>query len=203
VGRPLLATLLALCAALAGAEPSSAPLAPVSDAVLVRALKAGGLVIYMRHASTDFSQNDTKMKSYEDCATQRNLNEAGRAEAQRIGEAIRKLGVPLREVLASPFCRTMETAMLAFGKVEKSNDVRGGPVKSEDPKRYAGLLRLMSGPQAPGANLAISSHGNPFFAVAGPPYLQEAEIAVIRPKGTTGFEVIARIRAGDWARLAP
>jgi hypothetical protein len=109
----------------------------------------------------------------------------------------------VRAVLASPFCRTMETAMLAFGKAEKSNEVRGGPVKSEDPKRYARLLKLMSGLQAPGASLAISSHGNPFFAVAGPPYLQEAEIAVIRPKGAAGFEVIARIRTADWARLAP
>jgi phosphohistidine phosphatase SixA len=203
VGRLLLVALIACGAALARSEPSSVPAGPLDDAALLRALRTGGLVLYMRHASTDFSQSDTEMKSFEDCAAQRNLNAPGRAEARRIGEAIRKLGIPVGTVLASPFCRTMETAILAFGKAEKSNDVRGGPVKSGDPQRYAGLLKLMSGPQAPGANLAISSHGNPFFAIAGPPYLQEAEIAVIRPGGPGGFEVIARIRAVDWARLAP
>ena len=52
------------------------------------------------------------------------------------------------------------------------------------------------------AAFEISIHGNPFHAVAGPPYLSAGEIAVIRPKGRSGFEVIARIRANDWERLA-
>jgi hypothetical protein len=54
----------------------------------------------------------------------------------------------------------------------------------------------------PGAtNRVISSHGNPFQAVAGPPYLAEGEIAVVRPEGAMRFSVIARIRPQDWSRL--
>ena len=52
----------------------------------------------------------------------------------------------------------------------------------------------------PGNNLVISSHGNPFFAVAGRPYLAEGECAVVRPLGAD-FEVLARIRLEDWATL--
>ena len=92
--------------------------------------------------------------------------------------------------------------MLVFGKAEKMNEVRGGPLKSDDPKRYEGLRKLLASVPPRGTNLAISSHGNPFFAVAGPPYLEEGEIAVIRPKGSAGYEVVARVKPADWDRLA-
>jgi hypothetical protein len=47
----------------------------------------------------------------------------------------------------------------------------------------------------------ITSHGNPFRAIAGPPHLQEGEAAVLKPADGK-FIVVARIRAGDWAGLA-
>ena len=55
------------------------------DPSVVAKLREGGLVLYMRHTSTDFSQNDAAMTSYADCAHQRNLTEKGRAEAREIG----------------------------------------------------------------------------------------------------------------------
>ena len=155
----------------------------------------------MRHASTDFSQNDARMTSYEDCANQRNLTDKGRAEAREIGAHVKRLGIPIGEVFASPFCRTMETARLAFGKAKATNEVRGGPAQSQDPKRYEGLRKLLSSPVPKGENRVISSHGNPFHAVAGPPYLAEGEIAVVRPEGDLRFSVIARIRPEDWSAL--
>ena len=92
--------------------------------------------------------------------------------------------------------------MLAFGKTEKTNAARGGPLKNDDPKRYDGLRGLLSTVPPKGTNFAVSSHGNPFHGIAGPPYLTEGEIAVVWPKGAKGFEVIARIRLADWERLA-
>jgi histidine phosphatase superfamily protein (branch 1) len=172
---------------------------PTAD--LVRQLREGGYVLYMRHASTDFSQNDSKMTSYEDCANQRNLTDKGRAEAREIGAQVKRLGIPIGEVLASPFCRTMETARLAFGKAQATGDVRGGPVRSEDPTRYDLLKALLGKRPAANTNTVISSHGNPFQAVAGPPYLAEGEIAVVRPEGGMRFTVIARIRPQDWPGL--
>src|SRR6476660_1445130 len=99
-------------------QPSSEPVDGLSGPALVSALRAGGFVLYFRHASTDFGQNDDSMTTFEDCAKQRNLTDIGRSEAHVIGAAIRELGIPVGRVLASPFCRTVETAMLAFGMAE-------------------------------------------------------------------------------------
>src|SRR5688500_5380433 len=136
------------------------------DAAIVEKLREGGYVLYMRHASTDFSQNDSRMTSYEDCASQRNLTDQGRAEAREIGAHVKRLGIPVGEVLASPFCRTMETARLAFGKARATNEVRGGPARPDDPGRYDELKKLLSAAVKKGENRVISSHGNPFHAVA-------------------------------------
>src|SRR5918996_1668484 len=149
------------------------------DAELLNRLREGGYVLYLRHTSTDFSQNDSRMTSYEDCASQRNLTDRGRDEARAIGEHVKRLKIPIGEVLASPFCRTMETARLAFGRATATNDVRGGPVEAA---RYEPLRKLLSSAVPKGTNRVISSHGNPFAALAGPPYLAEGEIAVVRPE---------------------
>ncbi len=183
-----LAAFLAAFVSLSWAQP---------DAALLKQLREGGYVLYLRHASTDFSRNDASMKSYEDCANQRNLTDKGRDEARAVGEHIKRLGIPIGTVLASPFCRTMETAKLAFGKAQPMNEVRGGPSRPDDASRYDPLKKLLGAAVPKGQNLVISSHGNPFHAVAGPPYLAEGEIAVVRPDGGSNFTVIGKIRVED------
>ena len=190
MGKFLLAFLLFLAAPAVAQSPD-----------LLAQLRAGGYVLYLRHASTDFSQNDSAMRGYEDCANQRNLTDKGRAEARAIGEHVRRLKIPVGTVLASPFCRTMETARLAFGKAQAMTEVRGGPAQPSDPARYAALKKLLSTPVPKGENVVVASHGNPFHALAGPPYLAEGEIAVIRPGGQNGFTVVGRIPVSDWPGL--
>ena len=168
---------------------------PQADPALLAKLRQGGYVLYLRHASTDFSQNDERMKSFEDCASQRNLTDKGRDEARAIGVHIKRLGIPIGPVHASPFCRTMETARLAFGRAERTNEVRGGPANTNDPTRYEPLRQLLAKKPPAGQNAVISSHGNPFYAVFGPPYLAEGEIAVVEP---SAFIVVGRIRLSDW-----
>ena len=200
--RPALLLCVALLAhALSWAQQYAAP--PLAGAKLLAALRDGGLVIYFRHAATDFGQNDDQMSGYEDCVRQRNLTDAGRGEARRIGAEIKRLDLPVGEVLASPFCRTMETAQLIFGRAESSPDVRGGPARPESAERYAALRKLLSTPVRPGTDLVIVSHGNPFAALAGTPYLAEGEAAIVRPLGAQGFEILARVRKDEWAALVP
>jgi phosphohistidine phosphatase SixA len=185
--------------ALAFLVATAAPAQP--DNALVGALREGGYVLFIRHTSTDFTQNDARMTSFEDCANQRNLTDKGRAEARAVGEHVKRLRIPIGEVLASPFCRTMETARLAFGRAEALQEARGGPAQTDDPERYAGLRKLLSQPVAKGSNRVISSHGNPFHALAGLPHLAEGEIAVVEPQGDSRFRVVSRIRLEDWPRL--
>ena len=202
--RLIAALALLLCAlpfAGALAQPrSSEPLRDMPAAELLQALRQGGYILYFRHTATDFSNSDEAMTSFEDCASQRNLTGPGRAQARAIGEAIRALAIPVDKVWASPYCRTLETGMLIFGRAEKNNEVRGGPGTANNPARYAGLRQLLSSSPPAGTNLAIASHGNPFHAVAGPPYLAEGEAAVVRPLGKD-FEIVARIRSERWSEL--
>jgi phosphohistidine phosphatase SixA len=181
------------------AADATAP--PLAGRALGDALRHGGYVLYFRHAATDFGQNDENMTSFEDCTKQRNLTDKGRADARAVGERIKRLHIPVDEVLASPYCRTRETAQLIFGRESVTPDVRGGPGQTDDPQRYAGLRALLSAPVRGPTNRVIVSHGNPFRAVAGTPYLAEGEAAVIEPRGAQGFRVIARIPLDGWAAL--
>ena len=90
--------------------------------------------------------------------------------------------------------------MLIFGRAEKANEARGGPATADSAERYAPLRKLLSTPVKPGTNLLISSHGNPFYATAGAPYLAEGEAAVVRPLGRD-FEIVARVRHDAWRTL--
>ena len=92
--------------------------------------------------------------------------------------------------------------MLIFGRAEKANEARGGLATADGPERYAPLRKLLSTPITPGTNLVIASHGNPFYATAGAPYLVEGEAAVVRPLGRD-FEIIARVKHDGWRTLAP
>jgi len=190
----LFAVFLAAAAASLLAAEQVALLSPTEA---IKLLQRGGYILYFRHASTDFSQNDAKMTSYEDCANQRNLTAQGRAEAHAIGQAIHALDIPIGKVRASPYCRTVETAELAFGRAEKTQEARGGPAQPVDPDRYAALRKLLEQPPKRGTNDVIVSHGNPFHAVTGLPYLDEGEAAMVQADGA-GFNVIARIKKDEW-----
>lgn len=193
-----LRAVAAACALLALLAPSGATATQPTPAEAVKLLRGGGYVLYFRHAATDFGQNDAQMTSFEDCDTQRNLTDRGREDARAIGAAIRALGIPIGQVRASPYCRTVETATLAFGRAEKTQAVRGGPAAPDSPERYAALRKLLAQRPARGVNDVIVSHGNPFVALAGPPYLAEGEAAIVAP-ANDGFRVVARIKVDEWA----
>jgi len=208
-------TALILCAGLAcatasaqqfqGVPPpapgrSAQPAKPMPGPELLSELRKGGYVIYLRHTSTNFSRDDVKSRNDDDCDNQRPLTDKGREEARQIGAAFRELKLPVGKILASPRCRTMETALLAFGPPEKSSEARAGPASPASEDRYAPLRALLSTPVKPGANTVIASHGNPFYAAAGAPYLAEGEAAMVRPLGKE-FEIVARVRHDGWRAL--
>ncbi len=174
----------------------------LEGAALVKALREGAHTLYFRHTATDFSQADRPTFDPADCAAQRNLSEAGRAQARRIGAALAALAIPLGEVIASPYCRTMETARLIAGRAPAPDDaVRGRSSQLGGAPDYSGLAALLAKRVKKGEALRIvSGHGSGFRTIAGVPHLEEGEAAVLRP-GVAGWIVIARLRAEDWDRL--
>src|SRR5258706_14120334 len=144
-----LRTALLLLAFLAG------PAFAQADPALVTKLRQGGYVLFLRHTSTDFSQNDAQMRSFEDCASQRNLTDKGRDEARALGAEIKRLGIPIGLVHASPFCRTQETARLAFGRADRSSVARGGPANTNVQTRYSPQPTLLHTNQPSALNAEI------------------------------------------------
>ena len=106
----LIAACILVCAGFPGWPAAAAD--PAAGA-----LKTGGVALLMRHATAPGGGDPPDMR-IGDCASQRNLSEAGRLEAQRIGAHLKKLGLVPGEVLSSQWCRARDTAQLAFGRTE-------------------------------------------------------------------------------------
>ena len=85
---------------------------PLSQSDLINALRGGGYVIVIRHGATPTDQADTDPLHLENVDKQRQLNDSGRAQARSIGEAMRKLKIPVGEVYTSMFNRAVETGKL-------------------------------------------------------------------------------------------
>jgi hypothetical protein len=154
---------------------------------LVQALRAGGHNIYFRHAATDWSADDHVVAAgdWESCDPKkiRQLSAAGRETARRVGEAMRVLGIPVGQVLASPYCRTVETARaLGVGPVETTTDImnlRVAEFFGGESAIAARTRRRLSTSPAPGANNVFVAHGNVILSATGE-YPAEAEAIVVR-----------------------
>ena len=84
----------------------------IEEQVAWRALDEGA-VLMMSHTHVEGADNPYRFRMG-DCSTQVNLSETGRTQARRVGQRFRKYGVDVGIVLHSRWCRTRETAALAF-----------------------------------------------------------------------------------------
>jgi predicted permease/phosphohistidine phosphatase SixA len=167
--------------------------ARADDHNLWKLLQDGGQVLFIRHATTTPGFGDPDGFRLEDCKTQRNLSEAGRAEAKRLGEALRARKVPIGDVLSSPWCRCHDTAQLAFG----TPGTRWTPLSNLFGRREAAEaqvrdLRARIGAYKGKDNLVMVSHGSVAAPLTGVSP-QQAEIIVLTPLGGDQFRVAGRI----------
>jgi phosphohistidine phosphatase SixA len=88
------------------------------EAALLAALREGGAVLMLRHARTEPGVGDPPGFRLGQCHTQRQLSEAGRVQARRIGQALAAHGLVPTAVRSSGWCRCIDTAELAFGRHE-------------------------------------------------------------------------------------
>ena len=75
----------------------------ISDEDLVKALKAGGHAIVMRHTAADPDKGDTNRANFKNLKTQQPLTEQGKASAKAFGDWLEKIGASVGEVLTSRF----------------------------------------------------------------------------------------------------
>jgi broad specificity phosphatase PhoE len=159
-------------------------------------LRAGGLVILMRHASTQPGTGDPPGFRLGDCSTQRNLSDAGRAEARRVGERMRAERVPIVRVYTSPWCRCRETATLAFGTAEDWDPLGSffdAPERDEENTEHVRKRIATYSRRQPPGNVAMVTHAVNIASLAkravGP-----AEIVVVRPDGCCALRVVDQLR---------
>ena len=183
--------LLSGCSGLSAPEPEG----PLSGERLVEALREGGLVLYLRHTATEEDVPDGVPT--DPCERQRGLTEQGRTQARAIGAALEALDVPVGRVLASPFCRTVETAELAFGSAEADDALL--PVEAG--ASTAAVEALLSEEPEDGTNTVLVGHISNVRPASGATP-EEGGTVVFRPDGDGRFRIAAEVGPGGWQRLA-
>lgn len=177
----------------------------LSDIELVAALQRGGNVIYFRHADTGPAYPEPSTVDLGRCETQRNLNDAGRAEAVEIGRQFQRLGIVVDTVLSSQFCRCKDTAQLAFGRYDTAPTLTGvarGPEFAQARQRASkGLRTLLATPPPAGKNTVLVSHGFNLIDLEGLYLSTQGEAAVYRPDGQGGYSLLARVLPAQWSTL--
>jgi hypothetical protein len=171
---------------------------------VVEALKAGGHTILMRHAATEPVAPDPALFNLRDCATQRGLSDLGREQAGMIGKAFAKLGIPVGQVLSSPYCRCLDTGRLAFGRVTESDLLSVGDFLSVPEKSERGneVRKLLATEPPPGGNTVLITHTGTLLYSFGLDSRPEG-IAHVFKRGPAGnADYIGRLEPADWPRLA-
>lgn len=79
---------------------------------------ARGIALLIRHALTEPGTGDPPGWRLGDCGSQRQLSAAGREQARRLGRMLAERGLVPGEVRSSRWCRCLDTATLAFGRVQ-------------------------------------------------------------------------------------
>jgi len=160
----------------------------------------------MRHASSPGARPDAAQTDPDNPRHERQLDEAGRASARAMGEAFRRLRIPIGAVLSSPAYRALETVRLAaLGPAqpdEQLGDAGHGPTDAGGARGAWLRGKVTQAPKA-GTNTLIVTHA-PNIRAAYPiesSDLTEGEALIFRPDGYGGGSFIAHVRIEDWPRL--
>lgn len=176
----------------------------LDGATLVAALRKGGHVIVMRHASSPGQPPVGAALHRDNVGGERQLDEAGRAAATAMGEALRRLQIPIGEVLTSPAFRARETARYAGLANARAYDELGDggqSMKQADDARGAWLRRKAGESPRAGNTLIVTHQPNVARAFPDAANVAEGEALVFAPDGKGSWRLVARVPIDRWTRL--
>ena len=183
----LLITLVLVCAPQVRADA-------IADAA-----RSGGVALLMRHATAPgtFDPDGFRLN---DCPTQRNLSDAGRDEARRIGAHLKKRGIIPGEVLTSQWCRCRETAALAFGAARDWPALNSFVSnRDSEAQQVAEVLERLASMKPGDKPLALVTHQVIVTGVSGV-YPESGEVIVMtaaRQDGKVVVKVIGSIKPDE------
>jgi len=210
MNKPVIAAIAALVSVftlLAAPMPKASAQASLQDADIAKALRAGDLVMVVRHGATFPDQADTDPTNFDNIAAQRNLNDKGKALAKAFGDAIRQAGVPVGKVYTSKFNRAYETAVIAgFKDIEKTTDLtEGGLIVSpnENNRRADAFRKMIATPPKAHTVTILITHQPNIVAALGKDWFdtKEGEASIFRP-ADGGYKLVARVQMDEWQRIA-
>jgi broad specificity phosphatase PhoE len=132
--------------------------AHASDATW-EALRTPGSVVVVRHSHAP-GAFDPPTARLDDCSTQRNLDETGRAQARRLGEEFRRRGIAVGPILSSPRCRCLDSARLAFGAPQAWDVLQGARRDEALRQRQLAIIRQRMAEHVAGPPLVLVTHGS-------------------------------------------
>ncbi len=160
-------------------------------------LKSGGRVLMIRHALAP-GTGDPPSFRLGDCSTQRNLNDEGRRQAQRIGQWLRTKNITRARVYSSQWCRCLETAeIIDLGTVETLPALNSFFERPEDRgPNLSALKRFLSVQPADGPLIIMVTH---FVTIAGitGEGVASGEAVVLQLDGAGGFTTLGRLNFED------
>ncbi len=171
---------------------------------LLVALQKGGLVFLMRHMSTDSFVPEEGAQDNDECANQRNLDERGKREAKEVGQAFERLEIPIGPVLTSPYCRCVDTGLLAFGSAEKVEELSvfdelSGADKDARGKR---IRQMLNTAPPEGKNTVLITHTGTLLYSFGLQTTPEGIVHIFRPAEFGNASYLGRVTPEEWTALA-
>jgi phosphohistidine phosphatase SixA len=175
---------------------------------LVNALRHGGYVLVMRHASSPFEVPDKSAADPENVTVERQLDEAGKTTSTSMGKALKTLGVPIGEVDSSQTFRALQTAKYADlphpKPVAELTEGAQGMTADESKARAAWLTHAAASVPRAGTNTVLITHTPNIpaaFSDKGKD-IKAGETMVFQPDGKGGTSLVARVTIDEWPKLA-
>ncbi len=162
-------------------------------------LKQGGHVLLIRHGSVDnLSRSTSPDADFDGCEGQYNLTDGGLDQVKQLGNVLRKRKIPIGGVLASPLCRTRDTARIAFGAYCAWTFLEPLPESDlEDRQQRIAAMSRVIADQKGRDNLVLITHQSNIDALTFE-VVDAATIVVVKSDGKDGFKVIRKLSPNEW-----
>lgn len=182
-----------------------APMAGQTRDELIGLLRQGGYVLVMRHASSPREVPTKEQANPDNLKLERQLDESGRRGASGMGEAFRRLQIPIGDVLTSPTYRAMETVTLArLNQPQVVSELGDGGQSMQGVSEAQGSWLRSRVSEVPRTGNTILVTHQPNLSRAFPewgPSVADGETVVLRPDGRGGVAVVGRVPIDEWPRL--
>lgn len=172
---------------------------------LIKELRNGGFVVYIRHGKTDTRVLDEYPVVLDDCSKQRPLTDEGREELLLLSDYIKRSQIPVYEIYSSPLCRAKESSEIIFGNnitIDNNLMYTAQLTSSDKIPIIARTLELISTPvKKEGYNRAMVAHAPNLADIMDYFPEREASTIIFKPLGNDTFEYIATILPEEWEEL--